>query len=331
MDIILYLTELLQTNKTVGIVGLGTLYKKKIPGKYDVNKHVFIPPNYQLAFTTEIVENKLLADFIAQKRNISTESAFFYIEEFAAQTQTKLSDKQEVSLHPLGKLTLTHNELNFLPDAESNFNTTYFGLPELTDTVSTTKPIVAHEVKVDAESTTQQEMVDENVEVEKTKLSFGIKFLIVILIITVLSAIVYFINPKFFNTYFQSNFEGKQDKKVLVAKDSSKSDSSVKKLDSITPANTNIKDTIRVDSTKITLYEVIASAEKSQDRIDNFIKLMTKKGIKAKALPKAPGKTMIKISVGTFTDFNLAKKHQDSLRIKLNNPEIYIQQIKPKK
>jgi hypothetical protein len=88
---------------------------------------------------------------------------------------------------------------------------------------------------------------------------------------------------------------------------------------------------LTIDSTKIIIYEVIASAEKSEKRVKAFIAHMAKKGITVKALPKLTGKSMIKLSVGTFIDFNAAKKHQDSLRIKLNNPEIYIQQIKPKK
>ena len=56
---------------------------------------------------------------------------------------------------------------------------------------------------------------------------------------------------------------------------------------------------------------------------------MKKKGIEAKALKNVPGK-LVKISLGSFTNFNIAKKYQDSLKKKLNNPEIYIQTIKPK-
>ena len=65
MDILLYLSELLETRKTVGIVGLGTLYKKKSPGKYDAEKHAFIPPSYSLAFSSEIKEQEELANFIS--------------------------------------------------------------------------------------------------------------------------------------------------------------------------------------------------------------------------------------------------------------------------
>ena len=40
---------------------------------------------------------------------------------------------------------------------------------------------------------------------------------------------------------------------------------------------------------------------------------------------------MINISAGAFLDEAEAVKYQDSLRIKLNNPKIYIKVTKPKK
>ncbi|MEE1943476.1 hypothetical protein VRU48_00055 [Pedobacter sp. KR3-3] len=133
MDILLYLTELLQTRKTVGIVGLGTLYKKKTPGKYDAAQHAFIPPSYALAFTTELKEQEELAGFISQRRNISIESSNYFIGEFAEQIQAKLHDHQEADLEPIGKLKLVNGEIVFEPEAESSFGFEFYGLPTLSD------------------------------------------------------------------------------------------------------------------------------------------------------------------------------------------------------
>ncbi|WP_199141174.1 hypothetical protein [Pedobacter sp. ASV12] len=133
MDILLYLTELLQTRKTVGIVGLGTLYKKKTPGKYDATQHAFIPPSYTLAFTTELKEQEELANFISLRRNISIESSNYFIGEFAEQLQAKLHDHQEADLEPIGKLKLVNGEIVFEPEAESSFGFEFYGLPTLAD------------------------------------------------------------------------------------------------------------------------------------------------------------------------------------------------------
>ena len=63
--------------------------------------------------------------------------------------------------------------------------------------------------------------------------------------------------------------------------------------------------------------------------MDEVISNLSKRGIIAKQMDAMPGR-LIKVSLGTFTNYNLAKKFQDSLKIKLRNPEIYIQTIKPK-
>lgn len=148
MDILLYLTELLQTRKTVGIVGLGTLYKKKSPGKYDASQHAFIPPSYSLAFTTELKEQEELASFISQRRNISIESSNYFIGEFAEQIQSKLHEHQEADLEPIGKLTLVDGEIVFEPEAQSSFGFEFYGLPTLTELE---QPVAASEEPVQEE------------------------------------------------------------------------------------------------------------------------------------------------------------------------------------
>ncbi|WP_448635674.1 HU domain-containing protein [Pedobacter panaciterrae] len=67
MDILSYLTELIKTRKEVGISGLGTFYKKKSPGRYDVETHSFLPPSYTLAFAEENRESQSLIAYISKK------------------------------------------------------------------------------------------------------------------------------------------------------------------------------------------------------------------------------------------------------------------------
>ncbi|RZJ82334.1 MAG: hypothetical protein EOO47_01030 [Flavobacterium sp.] len=120
MDILLYLIELLKTRKTIGIAGLGTFYKLKSPGKYDTAQHAFVPPTYKLSFTTDLVEQEELANYISQERNITAESANYYISEFAERIQNELAEKQEVDLANLGKLELSNGEINFTETAGNN-------------------------------------------------------------------------------------------------------------------------------------------------------------------------------------------------------------------
>ncbi|WP_316768577.1 hypothetical protein [Pedobacter frigiditerrae] len=154
MDILLYLTELLQTRKTVGIVGLGTLYKKKSPGKYDVEKHAFVPPTYTIAFITEIKEEEELANYISSKRNITSDSANYYIGEFAERIQSQLAENQEADLGSFGKLKYVNDELLLVGAQEANFGNEFYGLPTLT------------EITPEEEITPKEALIPETVETE---------------------------------------------------------------------------------------------------------------------------------------------------------------------
>ncbi|MBB2145546.1 hypothetical protein GM921_08630 [Pedobacter sp. LMG 31464] len=162
MDILLYLTELLQTRKTVGIAGLGTLYKKKSPGKYDADKHAFVPPSYIIAFTKELKEQEELANFISNKRNITTDSANYYIGEFAEKIHAELADKYEADLAPIGKLKLVNDELTFIPEQESSFGFEFYGLPTLTEINSETEKEEISTPINKVEENTIEEIEEEN-------------------------------------------------------------------------------------------------------------------------------------------------------------------------
>lgn len=389
MDVLLYLTALLQTNKTVGIVGLGTLYKKKSPGKYDAEKHAFIPPSYHLAFTESVLESEVLANEISEKRKLSLDNANYYISEFVAKVKTELAEKQEANLAPLGKLIFANAQLSFIASEESNFNFEFFGLPEVIDIaaeseVDNTEEIekIEEENKLEEEnpgfetnetviSTPENLLVGEEekieniplpiihylpndevqeeekyapsthtiinepvVEVEeqaKTGMSFFTKFLIVLLVIAVLGAIAYFINPAFFNNYFNKNYQGKQDQNVpTLPKDTLPNQLDTTKTDSIAKSTAAIaitKDTTAIDSSKITTFEVLVSAVKTDKMADKIIANLAKENIKAKKIRLT--KSKISISAGTFLDKKAAIKYRDSLRIKLKNEGIYEKEITP--
>lgn len=135
MDILSYLLELLQQSKEVGITGLGTFYKKKFPGRYDKEKQSFLPPAYALQFTNEVKGENALATFISSKRNISVESAQYYIDQFVEETNKKLELEHEASLENLGRLFYTeHDGLSFEAEKNINYGSEFFGLPSLAET-----------------------------------------------------------------------------------------------------------------------------------------------------------------------------------------------------
>jgi hypothetical protein len=129
MDILSYLSELIQTRKAVGISGLGTVFKKKLPGRYDAETHSFLPPSYTLDFSTELKEESLLADFICKHRNVSLETANYFINEFSEALQVKLNEQHQAPLGDLGQLIKENEEITFVPANTVNYGFDFYGLP----------------------------------------------------------------------------------------------------------------------------------------------------------------------------------------------------------
>lgn len=156
MDILSYLLELLQQRKEVGITGLGTFYKKKYPGRYDKEKQTFLPPGYTLQFSSDLTEEKALADFIAAKRNISNESANYYITQFVEEINQKLELNHEIELENTGRLFFTEQGMDFEPIKNINYGSEFYGLPSLPETST-------EEVKPDSQKE-EEEVYDEIAE-----------------------------------------------------------------------------------------------------------------------------------------------------------------------
>ena len=265
----------------------------------------------------------------------------------------------------MGKFNLVNDEIVFSADQEDSFGNEFYGLPNLTEIKqpTTAQKVEIPKVENNALESTENETVISKDELAPTNLDNEKRFtgkpftpnydydddsddrmsrpvrvtLRIILAIAIIAAIVglaYFFKPEYFDRTINNSEMPINAEPVIPIDTLVIEDTLLNNLDTSRLANVDTpivkKEQPKPIINGVTTYEVIGSAEKNQKRIDLVINTMKKKGIEAKALQNVPGK-LVKISLGSFTDFNLAKKHQDSLRKKLNNPEIYIQTINPKK
>jgi hypothetical protein len=153
MDILSYLSELIQTRKIVGISGLGTLYKKKVPGRYDAAAHSFVPPGYTLQFTAELKEDVLLPEYISKQRNVSAETSNYFINEFSQGIIGQLREKQEAPFGEIGKLIQKDGEIELEAAENTNFGFDFYGLPVIKtpDTADASLPDTEPEPDLTAE------------------------------------------------------------------------------------------------------------------------------------------------------------------------------------
>jgi hypothetical protein len=365
MDIIFHLREFLQSRKTASIDGLGTFYKKKYPGKYDVDTHSFLPPSYVLAFESEVNEPDNLINFIVETTKVDQELAKYQINELVKKIHAQLNDQQEFTLTEFGKLTLVNDQIVFTPSESNNFGDEFYGLPALPE-IKESNPHAVHITEGEPEPPIEKEVENAISEIELDnafsenrpkftgkpftpnydydddsdgKIGRVFKIILrIILAIAIIAAAVglaYFFKPGYFDGFVNSDDVEPVPTELAIPIDTANQvNKQINYLDTsvVVTSDTTVaaKPLPKITETKVTTYEVIGSAEKNQKRIDLVINTMKKRGIEAKALQGVPGK-LVKISLGSFTDFNLAKKYQDSLRKKLNNSDIYIQTIKPKK
>lgn len=181
MDILSYLTELIKTRKEVGISGLGTFYKKKSPGRYDVETHSFLPPSYTLAFVEETRESQSLIAYISKKRNISTEAATYYIDQFTDETIKHLSEKQYADFGEMGILSGTPGSLIFNPKDQVNFGFDFYGLPLLKEEPTpvtseiTSEPEIVNEPAIEQPVSFEQEPIitEEQLNLEDNNADLG--------------------------------------------------------------------------------------------------------------------------------------------------------------
>jgi len=148
MDILAYALEFLQQRKTVAVKGLGSFHKKKFPGRYDRETKSFLPPGYTLQFSAEAREDDGLIDFIIEKRNVSKETATYFVTQFVEATHEMLETEHEVEYEDFGRLFFTEHEgLSFEPAQNITYGSEFYGFPEVKDLAFLREKPVTDEVK----------------------------------------------------------------------------------------------------------------------------------------------------------------------------------------
>jgi nucleoid DNA-binding protein len=355
MDIAPYIADLLSQHDEVNVPSLGTFRKQQKGAFYDPLKQEFFPPSHGLILK-ETQDNAVLASYIREQKNVSTNTANYFIEKFVTQLKADLSAKGQAEIESIGTLkrskdgTIFIDALNF--DSQGNF----FGLQPVkelnaahAETVDeAVLPPVDHPKTQGDSPALTADMQAEELEVSGgKKISSASKIILIAAFLILAGIITYLVNPALFEGF-------RQQTNIPKHKVPSKQPvhAPVKKTlaDSLAEADTIYKELTKqgfeVEKPRDTLvvsteaqvvspeprevsFEIIGAAFARRAEAEAYVKQLQAKGIYARIVENMPG-SKLKISLGTFNDE--ASARQGLIRIKKElNKDAWIARVKPKK
>ncbi|MCW5925147.1 MAG: hypothetical protein KIS77_22715 [Saprospiraceae bacterium] len=132
IDIPAHIEKLLFLHDTLTIPGFGSFTATKISATADYVGGTVSPPSKSLTFSENITsDDGILVNDVALTHGISAEEARQIVQNFVQDTQSKLDQREIVTLPAVGRLYKNYvQKIQFLPDT-TNFSPESFGLPPL--------------------------------------------------------------------------------------------------------------------------------------------------------------------------------------------------------
>src|SRR5690606_5843638 len=142
MTIATHISDLLYRYDCVILPGFGAFLTQKESAHYNENAQAFYPPKKRISFNSQLKKNDgLLANYIAELRQVKYSEAVYSIWEYVEKLNQQLNKKQPVTLDHLGNLSLSaEGNLQFEPVAENNYLTEAFGLNKV-DAIAVTRTV----------------------------------------------------------------------------------------------------------------------------------------------------------------------------------------------
>lgn len=355
MDIAPYIADLLRQNNEVNVPSLGTFYKQRKGGFYDSTKGCFFPPSHGLAFK-ETEDNTFLTSFISHQKNISPNTANYFIEKFVSQIKSLLTTYGHAEIESLGTLQRSKDGYIFIDILNFDDEGDYFGLQPVKElntlvTQQVSEPVIEPTV-IDAETETATTAItaenpSEEIIKESKKVSSATKIILIAASLILIGIITYLVYPQTFEAFRQKTntpehkMPAKRPVQATIPKtlaDSvaeadtiyqqlSKQGFDIEKPRDTLEVSTEVK-TVSTETPAVN-FEIIGAAFARRSEAETYVKLLKGKGVYAKIVENMPG-SKLKISLGTFNDEASAKKELIRIQKELNK-DAWIARVKPKK
>lgn len=367
MDVGNFIGDLLAQHGEVSVPGLGYFALARINGHYNEKEGKVYPPTYSVQFDPQVVEDETLAQYIADKKNISLASSKYFTEKFINNIKLQ-AQAEDVALADLGWFYTEGNQLFFRPNAGISSNPEFFGyqplslhklgaapLQSATPQYTTTEPalqeaafappVAVPEEHEEPEQNLRYETDEEHEEYlrELTRKKRRNSTIIFIVLAVALTAGVVFLLNRYDSTIF--NLEAPKQKptkaaNVIPAKvetlapvdtnKKTKTSDSTNTAMVTTPVTDTVATNIAPTDTKITgpRYEVLAGAFKTIASADLQIANYERMGFKGHIAEGVPGRKF-NISLGTYRTKAEATAALDRILNtgKLKEKDVYVRPI----
>ncbi len=319
MDISRYLAALIKANRELIVPGLGTFHKEQFPARYDATSGTFLPPVEHIAFNTDFTEDNTLLNHIIQAEQADKKSAKDFLDEYINNLKDLLNTTEFIKIDTLGTFEKSGNSFLFEADETLKGYNPFFGLKAQQDTAAISN------------NTDQTDAEIEELDEEESKKGLGKKIAIAVLIILLGTlAAIQILNPQLLSALWKTSPAKQPIPPPVIEQNMPTATDSTLLADTI-QSKTNI-DTTAVQppvSPDMITYEIIIAAFGKRSEANDFIKQLQNRGVTAHALPNRT-KEYIKISVGTFTDRQLADTELKRIQTELSKGA-WIYKVKPVK
>ena len=343
MEIGLYIAELLGEQNEVSVVGLGTFFKERIAGTFDKQLKLYYPPSYRISFKENETSFSNLGHYISLKRGLSFSSSEELIKKYTDSIQDSLNNSDAVQINYLGSLYKEHESLVFKSSESFDKSDNFYGLKpvnELEERIILVPDEDIISIKPEQPANYEVHQIEEEIFEEATKSKF-----LPIILISIFTIIAAFLALFYFNSGFRELVQGLISPKNKINTTTAPSSVPIK-VPSITldSAKNELIDTLNNKEISISekansevqsqtevgpinektlpvnqkiSYEIIVAAFSRKVDAETYMKELSVKGIYSKIVSDLPG-TILKISIGTFTDEETANIELKRIQKEIN-------------
>lgn len=330
MDIGFYIADLLRNQDEVGLPGLGTFTKVRVPALYDRKSNSFTPPGYHITFNNTSASYNSLAEYISIHKNLSQSSAEYFVNKFTSSLVDLLQTSGFAEIKPLG--IIRQQDETFTFEAADNIGIAgrFYGLKPVTERKEGFSSHEAEILNKEIVAEQKEEVLEDELTLEESKGNV-LKTVIIgsILLLFIIAGLLYAFNPAVKNLA-RELFSPAASNESLGARDTINSNMPVVIADSTIAETTAVSgDSSTADSSALTqksintvpdslieiqpAYEIIGAGFTKKSEAENYIKQLAAKGIPARIAEKIPGR-LIKVSLGSFGDEQSAQKELRKLQ-----------------